>query len=45
MPARTSCSAAESAVVAELDLGAVARWITAWARLSWHSGRPMFCTA
>ncbi|RAO57977.1 hypothetical protein LUPAC06_02838 [Micromonospora saelicesensis] len=37
--------AAPMAVVAEFDLGAVARWITAWARLSCASGNPTYSTA
>ena len=37
--------AAPIAVVTELDFGAVAMWITAWARLSWTSGRPTYSTA
>ena len=41
---RRRCAAPMAAVTA-FDFGAVARWITAWARLSCASGRPTYSTA
>src|SRR5438270_71588 len=41
----TSAWAPPNPAVTRLDFGAVARWTTAWARLSWASGRPTNSTA
>ncbi len=41
----TSSKAFQMPTAVRFDLGAVARWTTAWARLSWASGKPTNSTA